>query len=189
LHAQRYTPKMHIKLPLKTTILAAAGFSFALSAFAQWQWLDKDGRKVFSDRSPPAEVHEKDILKRPRGSVRPAVSVEAETAASVSTKAAGAAPPALAKSASPKLSGKDAELEAKKKKAEEEDAAKKKAEEEKVASINAENCARAKNGMATLQSGVRMASVNAKGEREVFDDERRAVEVKHTQDVMNSSCK
>ena len=180
---------MHLKLLLRTIPLAVAGFSFALSAFAQWQWVDKDGRKVFSDRSPPAEIQEKNILKRPSGGARPAAAVEAGAAAPVSPKAVGVASLALAKGTTPKLSGKDSELEAKKKRAEEEEAAKKKAEEEKVASLNAENCDRAKTSMATLQSGVRMAAVNAKGEREVFDDARRAVEVKHTQDVMNSSCK
>jgi Domain of unknown function (DUF4124) len=180
---------MHPKLLLKSLTLAVASGSFALSAFAQWQWVDKDGRKVFSDRSPPAEIQEKNILKRPHGSTKPPSVTEADAAAAAPPKAAGTASPASTKAAAPRLSGKDAELEAKKKKAEEEEAAKKKADEEKVASLNAENCARAKAGMATLQSGVRMAAVNAKGEREVFDDARRAVEVKHTQDVMDSSCK
>jgi hypothetical protein len=180
---------MNPKQLLKSFTLAVAGGSFALSAFAQWQWVDKDGRKVFSDRSPPAEIQEKNILKRPHGSVRPAPLAEAEAAAAAPSKAAGPGVQASAKAGAPKLSGKDAELEAKKKKAEDEEAAKKKAEEEKVASLNAENCARAKTSMATLQSGVRMASVNAKGEREVFDDARRAAEVKHTQDVMSSNCK
>jgi hypothetical protein len=32
---------------------------------AQWQWIDKDGRKVYSDRSPPSDIQEKNILKRP----------------------------------------------------------------------------------------------------------------------------
>ncbi|MES2052695.1 MAG: DUF4124 domain-containing protein, partial [Pseudomonadota bacterium] len=51
---------MDFKSVSKTLVLALAGASFSLTALAQWQWLDKDGRKVFSDRSPPAEVQEKD---------------------------------------------------------------------------------------------------------------------------------
>ncbi len=101
-----------------------------------------------------------------------------------------AKPPAAApKASAPKLSGKDAELEAKKKKADDEEAAKKKAEEEKVSKTKAENCERAKTGLATLQSGVRMASVNAKGEREIFDDAKRASETKRVQEVIDDSCK
>ena len=66
---------------------------------------------------------------------------------------------------------------------------KKKAEEEKVAKTKADNCGRAKTNMATLQSGVRLAEVNAKGEREVFDDSKRALETKRAQEVSDSSCK
>ncbi|MBP8183230.1 MAG: DUF4124 domain-containing protein, partial [Rhodoferax sp.] len=41
--------------------------SLCFAASAQWQWVGKDGHKVFSDRAPPPEVQEKDILKRPGG--------------------------------------------------------------------------------------------------------------------------
>ena len=39
-------------------LLLAVACTWALGAAAQWQWIDKDGRKVFSDRprqpkSPP----------------------------------------------------------------------------------------------------------------------------------------
>ena len=109
--------------------------------------------------------------------------------ADAAAKPANAASAPAAKASAPKLSGKDAELEAKKKKADEEEAAKKKVEEEKVAKNKAENCTRAKTGLATLQSGVRMSEVNAKGEREVFDDAKRAQETKRAQDVIDSNCK
>ncbi len=164
----------------------------AVTASAQWQWVEKDGRKIFSDRPPPAEIAEKDILKRPAGAAR-AASPQATTAPGSETLAGTkpmVAPTApAAKASAPKLSGKDAELEAKKKKADDEEAAKRKAEEEKVAKTKAENCDRAKNGLSTLQSGVRMASVNAKGEREIFDDAKRASETKRAQEIIDSSCK
>lgn len=171
----------------------AIGFcvlAFAVTtASAQWQWVEKDGRKIFSDRPPPAGIAEKDILKRPPGAARPAIAPVLTPP--VTEGVAGAKPPAApaSKASAPKLSGKDTELEAKKKKAEEEEAAKKKAEEEKVAKVKAENCERAKSGLATLQSGVRMSSVNSKGEREVFDDAKRAQESKRAQEVIDASCK
>ena len=34
-------------------------------AYAQWQWVDKDGRKVFSDQPPPPGTPNDKILKRP----------------------------------------------------------------------------------------------------------------------------
>ena len=165
-------------------VLTLASGSFAVTAVAQWQWVEKDGRKVFSDRSPPAEIQDKDILKRPPGAVRTAVVTDATAAA-----AAKPASAPLLKASAPKLSGKDAELEAKKKKADDEEILKKKAEEDKLAKAKAENCERAKSSLATLQSGVRMASTNAKGEREIYDDAKRQSETKRTQDIIDSSCK
>ena len=179
---------MTSKFASKSLALAIGFSALALCgtpALAQWQWVDKDGRKVFSDRSPPVEIQEKDILKRPAGATRAAAAPLVPDAA---TPGAAASAPA-AKASVPKLSGKDTELEAKKKKAEDEEAAKKKAEAEKVAKTNADNCDRAKSGLATLQSGVRMSSVNAKGEREIYDDAKRASESKRAQDVIDSSCK
>ncbi len=64
--AQHYTNLMDFKYTLKTLILAIVGGAFTLTAFAQWQWLDKDGRKVFSDRSPPTEIQEKKYFETPR---------------------------------------------------------------------------------------------------------------------------
>ena len=161
--------------------LALAGGLLTVSAYGQWQWLEKDGRKTFSDRPPPAQIQDKDILKRPAGAVR---AVPADTAS-----ASGGASAPLAKASAPKLSGKDADLEAKKKKVEEEEAAKKKTEEEKQAKAKAENCDRAKSSLAMLQSGVRMAYTNAKGEREVYDDAKRLSETKRTQEIADASCK
>ena len=186
---------MNSKFAFKTLVLAI-GFSLlaltVTTASAQWQWIEKDGRKIFSDRPPPAEITDKNILKRPSGAVRAAAAVATTTEAATAGKPALAASGAAAKTSAasaPKLSGKDAELEAKKKKADEEDAAKKKAEEEKAAKAKAENCERAKTGLATLQSGVRMSAVNAQGEREVFDDAKRASETKRAQEVIDASCK
>ena len=182
---------MQFKPHLNTLFTAIFLCLTAQGALAQWQWTDKDGRKVFSDRSPPADIAEKDILKRPGGATRaPNASAVATAASSPADGKPALAAPALAlKASAPKLSGKDAELEAKKKKAEDEEIAKKKADEEKNAKTKTENCERAKNGLATLQSGVRMTSVNASGEREVFDDAKRATESKRAQDIIDSSCK
>lgn len=173
---------MELKITPKHLVLVFAGWAFALSAAAQWQWIGKDGRKVFSDRPPPADIQDKDILKQPggrggRASVAPAVT-------EVPAPAVAAAKPNV-----PKISGKDAELEAKKKKLEEEEAAKKKAEEEKVAKGRADNCERAKKGLASFQSGVRISTVNAKGEREFMEEGARAAESKRLQSIVDSDCK
>lgn len=183
---------MDLNITPKQLILLLAGWAFALSAAAQYQWIGKDGRKVFSDRPPPADVQQKDILKQPGGrrAALPAIPAEPADAAgsgAAATPAVAAAKPKADPNA-PKLSGKDAELEARKKKLEEEEAAKKKAEEEKVAQVRAENCERAKKAVAVLQSGVRVSSTNAKGEREIMDDNARGAELKRVQAVADRDC-
>lgn len=177
---------MDLKLASKALIFALAGGVFAISAFAQWQWIDKDGRKVFSDRSPPADIQDKNILKRPTGNTQANAAPASESTSDSPTLAAAAA---LRKASAPKLSGKDAQLEAKKKQAEEEAAAKKKADEEKLAKSRAENCERAKKGLAGFQSGLRVFVTNSKGEREVMDDNARAAETRRLQGIADSDCK
>lgn len=163
-------------------LLAAVLTCSALGAQAQWQWLDKDGRKVFSDRAPGADVPEKNILKRPAGATsRPS------TPAAI--PAAEAAPAATAPALAASQPAGDKTLEAKKKQAEEAEAAKRKAEEERVAKAKADNCARAKQAKQTFDSGVRVSRTNANGEREVMDDAARAAEVQRIQGIINSDCK
>ncbi|MEO8013514.1 MAG: hypothetical protein ABI642_05170 [Polaromonas sp.] len=88
----------------------------------------------------------------------------------------------------PKLSGRDAELEARKKQADALEEGKKQAEAEKLAKARADNCERAKKGQATLKSGVRIALTNAKGEREFMDDAARSLETKRLQAIAESDC-
>src|SRR5437868_8060250 len=106
---------------LRITLVATACLAAALAtsvAWAQWQWVDKDGRKVFSDQPPPPGTPSDKILKRPGN--RPA---EAEPEA-----LAKPAPQAL-----PKVSGKETELEAKRKAASAAEADKKKSADEEMA--------------------------------------------------------
>lgn len=177
---------MDFKSASKNLILALASSTFALTALAQWQWIDKDGRKVFSDRAPSTDIPQKNILKQPQHGA--AAAQAASDAAVAATQSPAASAPA-GKASAPKLSGKDAGLEAKKKQAEEQEAAKKKAEEETQAKARAESCERAQKGLATLQSGVRLSTTNAKGEREIMDDAARTVESKRIQGIIQSDCK
>jgi Domain of unknown function (DUF4124) len=156
-------------------------------AHAQWSWKDKDGSRVFSDQPPPPGVAEKDILKRPPGVRAPtsAATTDSPTASPSDPKANVAANAGAA----PKISGKDAELEKKKKEEEAKQAAEKKANDEKNASAQKENCERAKRAKTTFDSGQRISTINAKGEREIMDEATRASEAKRLQDIVASDCK
>ena len=155
-------------------LLCLAACLYALTASAQWQWLDKDGRKVFSDRPPPAEVPEKNILKRPgRGmSTMPAATTTVAPAPGPTTP-----------------SGLDKALQDKKKQADDANAAKRKAEEERIARAKADNCARAQQAKANFDSGIRMARINENGERVIYDDAARAAEVERLQSIINENCR
>lgn len=155
----------------------------ALPAHGQWKWRDKAGQTQYSDLPPPPGIPEQDILGRPRAAQRGAVAASPLPAPSAASGPAQSASNALA----PKVA--EAELESKLKKAEQEQAAKLKAEQVRVAAAKAENCQRAQGQMRSLDSGIRLARVNEKGEREILDDSQRAAEVKRTQNVIASDCK
>lgn len=161
---------------------ALLGLAAALPAAAQWKWRDQSGRTQYSDLPPPPGVAEKDILQRPSTATSRAAAARAASAPFTASSAASAAPLVAARASEP-------ELEARRKKAEQDLLDKKNAEEARFAAARAENCSRAKEQMRTLDSGMRMARTNAKGEREVLDDTARAAETKRARDVVASECR
>lgn len=147
---------------------------------AQWQWIDASGRRVFSDQPPPPEVPARSILKQP--GQRATSSAPADPAPTTSPN-----PPA-AQASPPQPGGLDKTLEARRKQAADAEAQKRKAEEERIAKLRAENCSRARQAKATIESGIRLARVNDKGEREILDDDARAAETRRLDEVIASEC-
>ena len=168
------------KLSTCVLILACA---FPVLSIAQWQWIDKDGRKVYSDRPPPPDIAPKDVLKQPSASAKAAPQAAVAPVASASA-AAGPA------SGSAKLPvGKDATLEARKKQLEEEEEAKRKAAAAKQAQEKSQTCERARSSLTVLQSGIRMKVPNANGDMEFISDASRASEMERIQGVIAAECK
>ena len=99
-----------------------------------------------------------------------------------------AAPATTAAPAAPQIPARDNELEAKKKQAEQAEEAKKKAEMERVVKARADSCERARKAKITMDSGVRLATTNAKGEREIMDDNMRATETRRLDQVIQTDC-
>ena len=161
-------------------IVTVLGMALALPALAQWKWRDKAGQTQYSDLPPPAGTAEADILLRPNAGQRRAAA--APVAAAAASDAASAAPRLAPKASEP-------ELEAKRRKVEEEAAAKKKAEEARMAVARADNCVRAKAQVRTMESGVRVTRTNEKGEREFLDDATRATEAQRSRGIVASDCK
>ena len=161
-------------------IVTALGLALALPVLAQWKWRDKAGQTQYSDLPPPAGTAEADILLRPNAGQRRATAAPA--AAAAASDAASAAPRLAPKASEP-------ELEAKRRKVDEESAAQKKADEARMAAARADNCTRAKAQVRAMESGVRVARTNEKGEREFLDDAARAAEAQRSRGVVASDCK
>ncbi|MBC7955949.1 MAG: DUF4124 domain-containing protein [Cytophagales bacterium] len=184
---------MKFARPFSSARLAALALGAVLTlslshpAFAQWKWKDKTGRVQYSDLPPPPSVSEAEILQRPSGSSRKAPPAFAPDSAQAAVAAMAAS--AAASAASGPVKAAEPELEAKRRKAAEEETAKRKAEEEKLTAAKADNCQRGKAQLRALEDGMRMARVNAKGEREILDDKGRAEETKRARDVVSSDCK
>lgn len=157
-------------------LVALSSLTLALPAQAQWKWRDANGRVTASDLPPPREVPDKDILQRPAGRA-------------ARTPAAAASEPASAAAAAASAPYVDKDLEARKRAAEQQQQAKAKAEEQRNAAIRADNCARARGHLSTLESGQRLARVNDKGEREIIDDKTRADEMRRAREVIASDCR
>lgn len=154
--------------------LALGASSATALAQARFEWIDNtSGQKVFSDRPPPGGPE----------SVRnfvdhaPQRRIEAPLEQSGTPAAPGASAP-----------GVDKALEAKKREAEEAEAAKQKEAERQRAAQRADNCKRARQARESLDSGMRMARLNEKGEREILTKEMRAEESKRVQAIIEENC-
>ena len=158
--------------------LLALACTWSFGVVAQWQWLDKDGRKVFSDRPPPIDVPAARILKQPHGQIAPA-PVSAETAPAETAAIPKTAP----------TSGTDKALEAKKAEANASEAAKEKAQEAKRAAARADNCTRAQRAKTTFESNRPIRQTNAEGNAVILDAKERATEMRRIQTIIDSNCK
>lgn len=166
--------------------LLAVACTWSAGALAQWQWTDKDGRKVFSDRAPPADMPPSRILKQPHGLHSSAVTPPA-------TDAQAAPPPPIATAMPPPqaapANGTDKELEEKKAKAEAAEAAQKKVQDNQHAAARANNCRRAQSAKADFDFDRPVRQTNAQGERVILDGKERTAEVRRIQSIIESDCK
>jgi hypothetical protein len=169
-------PSFAMRRSLVVLSLALLGATLAMPAAAQWKWRGANGQIQYSDLPPPPGVAEKDILQRPGNASLRGAPMAAATAAS-----AASAPLLNPKAQEP-------ELDAKRKKAEQEQAEKQKADEQRIAAAKADNCKRARDQIRSLESGMRMARINDKGEREVMDDKMRAEDMKRAREMADSDC-
>jgi hypothetical protein len=128
------------------------------AAAQQYKWKDASGRTQYGDIPPPG------------------VQAERLTRSSVGTVSGGNASPTsaatgdAAKPASAPKSAAEQEQEFRKRRMEAEEKQKKDDKLAQESRLKQENCTRAKQQLASLESGMRQVRVNDKGEREFLDD-------------------
>jgi hypothetical protein len=152
-------------------------------AQGQWKWRDAQGNVQYSDRPPPQGTPEKDILARPANARKPVQLVPYGQPAALAPSAGASAPANAASAAAAKRQADEAARRAK------EVEEKNKAIDAQNAATRAENCKAARQQLATLESGVRLAHTDEKGERGIMDDAARAAAITRTKAVIASDCR
>lgn len=146
-------------------LFAVAALTFTVQAAqAQYVWIDANGIKQFSDRSPPASVPDKNILKTPGG------QRDASFANDQARPSSREADPR--RRDAPTLAERDAAF--RKRAAEKSEQDKKAALEERARSEADQRCAAARDYKAQLDAGIRIGTVGKGGERGFMGDAERA---------------
>ena len=137
------------------------------AAHAQYSWIDAKGVRHFSDRPPPPSIPPHKILKAPGRAALPAYAAPAEPAAAADAPAPAKGPRTLAQ--------REEEYLVRNKLREEQE--KKNLAEARRRRDLAEHCRDAQEMRAQVESGVRIAKFDAKGERSFMTDEERAAQL------------
>lgn len=158
---------MKISISVVACLIAAA--LPATSSAQVYQWKDSSGRTVISDTPPPPNA---------KGS-RSIGSNPPPSTTTPATEGAAAAPKATA----------EKEMDFKKRQQEAKEKADKEAKEKAAAAENKENCERARRQLTALESGVRVAMADEKGERRFMEDAERQREIERTRKAVAETCK
>jgi len=154
--------------PLQIALLSA--LCLALPAQAEiYRYKDASGRTVISDQPPPGAAPARSYS----GGATPATD-DASTAAPA---------PAPAKSLA------DRDLEFKKRQQEKREAEEKAKKEAANKAAQKDNCDRARRQLQALESGERITTRDANGERAYLDDAQRAAEIDRARKYLAQTCK
>lgn len=151
-------------LPVFCALLVFAGAAVA----QQYKWVDRDGRTQYGDSPPPG-------VKATRLKPPPA-AISSPSASSSSAKKDGKKP----------LTPEQA---FQKRQQEQREGSEKSAQAEAEARTNRANCEAAQAQLRSLQSGDRISTTTASGERAFLDDSQRAAETARAQRAISEWCK
>lgn len=155
--------------PSRIALLAVLLASLPVQAQI-YQYKDASGRTVISDRPPPAGKAPAKTIPGP---------AESGGDSAPAANGAAAAPKSLA----------DRELEFKKRQQEQKEAAEKAQKEAANKAARKDDCERAQRQLQVLESGERVVTRDAQGERVYIEDSQRAAEIDRARKFVADNCK
>jgi hypothetical protein len=158
---------------LLRVLICALSLAVAAGAAAQaYRWVDKDGKVRYGDTPPPGV--KASPLKLPQGGGANVVPAPGEAEGSAAKK--GPLTPA------------ERDAEFRKRQADAQKAREKDEQAQRDAEAKRDNCMRAKESLAALESGQRISRYTAQGERYYLDDSLREAETARARESVNSWC-
>ncbi|WP_332674205.1 DUF4124 domain-containing protein [Aromatoleum sp.] len=183
----------------RINLLVISLFLAAPACAEIYQWRDAQGQVHYSD-TPPAGANARTLRETQRtanaphpadaGAGNPAQG--ADKSGQISKDGAGKTAPEGGKASADSLKAKtlaEKEVEFRQRRAEAAEASAKAETERQQAAARQRDCERARNQLAALESGQRMARFNSSGEREVLNDAARGDEVARAHSFIASACK
>ena len=194
-----------------TLLAVLAALLAAPAAQAQWKWRDAGGQIHYSDRPPPAGTAGVQILQGTQpppgpatagnaapGAAQPAPGAAKAAAGAAQPSAPGSAPttasvgkPAGNATAAPATPGNrlaDLQMKLKQQEAQRAAAERKEQEAAQKAALRNQACADLAASIRTLESGMRVVTVNAQGEQEFLSDEERAARLERMRREQRALC-
>lgn len=162
-------------------VILAVMLAFAASVSAQmYRWVDKDGHVHYTSQPPPAGTQSRTV-EAPR-------PVSASPARDSEGKEVGGKEPEAKDAPKGPLTPVQQERDFRKRQIEAQKARDKEVQAAKEAEAKRENCARARETLASFESGQRISRSNAQGERYYLDDAAREHETEAARKAVSDWC-
>ena len=176
---------------LHLLLASALALTAAVDAQAQWKWRDASGATHYSDQPPPVTVPQANILHGAPVQPAQAATPGDESRTPAPPALAGAMPQGAAKPGQTQRAGAngrtDAPNQAKGKAGENPTAPPAELTSAQLEQL-AQACTQLREEVRTLESGMRLARVNARGEPEVISEEDRAKRVEYVKREIRANC-
>lgn len=161
-------------------LVGASSLLAAQPAAAQWKWVTPAGVVQYSDQPPPANVPLKNILARP-------LAAPARGPVAAASMASSAAPASAPGNAAQTQAARELQQKLEQDKRAKEAA--QRLQQQVDAQARQSNCLQAQRQLQTLDSGVRLAEIDAQGNRAFLTDAQRTAQRQQAAAAIAAYCR